>query len=423
MMNSILDAKEKRQILVNSYLELGYAVITIKSNIPGEDKHLKEAYILCRLFFNLLNNLYTQNISFELNYADGPWILMKIEHKNLEELKKHLITIENEHPLGRFIDLDLHTSMHSISRNSLGLPLRKCFICELDAFTCQRLHKHEISELTQFIKVKTRAFLKEEIKNIIDKSIMLELNLDYKFGLVTKSSRGSHRDMDYKLMLKAKNAIIPHLVDVYLLGYDSSDYKNLMHKARFIGLQAELDMLKATDQVNCYKGLIFVLGLFLLSTGVSLSRKMFKPDLYKYLKLYTKDLFTDFNSTPDTFGKKAYETHHILGVRGEAILGFPSIQHVINLYHFNHDLSDQTLRHILRDLIIVSEDTVLLKRAGSLDKYYETKELIKKVNINSIEEVKSFTDYAISNNLSFGGSADLLIAYLYLKHIHHNLLI
>jgi triphosphoribosyl-dephospho-CoA synthetase len=104
-------------------------------------------------------------------------------------------------------------------------------------------------------------------------------------------------------------------------------------------------------------------------------------------------------------------------------LGFPSIQHVINLYQFNHDLSDQTLRHILRDLIIVSEDTVLLKRAGSLDKYYETKELIKKVNINSIEEVKSFTDYAISNDLSFGGSADLLIAYLYLKHIHHNLLI
>jgi holo-ACP synthase/triphosphoribosyl-dephospho-CoA synthase len=423
MINLILEAKEQRQVYLKFHLEYGYAIISIKSNLPGFNKHRSEAYFLCRLFFNEIKLLY-KDLTYELlSSSDGPWIFVKFKHQNVVELKKELINIEETHPLGRYIDLDVHQENQSISRQMLGLHLRKCYLCELDAITCQRLNHHHEDDLITHIQLKIHEYLIKEITNLINDSILYELNLEDKFGLVTKTSSGSHHDMDYELMIKAKDAIVPHLLKIFFLGYESNDITHLLQLARQIGLVAETDMLHATRGINSYKGLIFVLGLSLLSFGVALNTPSFEPNTRDYIRFFSKDLLREFEFDQNTFGKKVYQQYQIDGVRGEAHRGFPSIYQLIEQYQFDHDLSDSTLRFLLKSLILSTNDTVFLKRAGSLEHYQHILDQLKKLDTNNPIEVKNFTEYAIKNHLSFGGSADLLITYIFMKLFQQHFLI
>ncbi len=45
-----------------------------------------------------------------------------------------------------------------------------------------------------------------------------ELNLDPKFGLVTPTSSGSHKDMNYKLMHDSIDVLIPYFLEIFELG-------------------------------------------------------------------------------------------------------------------------------------------------------------------------------------------------------------
>lgn len=62
------------------------------------------------------------------------------------------------------------------------------------------------------------------------------------------------------------------------------------------------------------------------------------------------------------------------------------------------------------------EDTVLLKRAGSLEKYHHYRKLIGDIPIDE-ERIQAITTECIEHNLSFGGSADLLIVSIFLKKV------
>jgi holo-ACP synthase len=63
-------------------------------------------------------------------------------------LKKEMIAIENQHPLGRLMDLDvLDLDGRIISRQGSMISRRRCLLCERDAVICARSHRHDLSEL------------------------------------------------------------------------------------------------------------------------------------------------------------------------------------------------------------------------------------------------------------------------------------
>ena len=63
------------------------------------------------------------------------------------------------------------------------------------------------------------------------------------------------------------------------------------------------------------------------------------------------------------------------------------------------------------------EDTVLLKRCKTIEKYNEVRNKFKNLIFNT-EEINALNDYCICNNLSFGGAADLLIVSVFIKSIN-----
>lgn len=417
MHDAILDAREHRAKQIESWLHLGYDVlVSIHANIPAEHKNIKEAYIVVRFFEMLIKETFHVQKHERFESADGPYTLMTISGLSAIEVKEKLIEMEDHIPIGRLVDLDVWSIPDQLwSRSSLKHKPRKCFICDDVAHHCVRAKKHSLQDIMTFIRETTKQHLYEDVGHLVKKVMLDELNLDDKFGLVTPSSMGSHDDMDYRLMRDTQKVIVPYFIHMFRLGYESDEIYNMLPIARKFGIEAEQNMLEHTQGVNCYKGLIFILGLVMVSTGYTLSKNQDVSHIFTNIHTMTQDILADFEKKPVTFGEKAYHEHQIMGARGEAYLGLPSVHHALNLMK-DVPLNDTLLRKVLQQLIRTTDDTVLLKRAGSFDAYMAIKKEVSLIDVTDLAQVKHFTKGAIEKHLSFGGSADLLIATLFIYY-------
>lgn len=410
-LNDLLTDREKRYLLVKEYLK-EFDVITLKANLPGEDKQRKEAYLLISYFDKRLKLDYLDKILYD--NTDGPCLIYLLKEAN-EEVKEQMVQIEESTMLGRLIDIDVFLRNNSQSLNRK--IMRRCIICDEPAFNCIRLNNHQPDEVVnRFIDIFYRGLTKI-IDDLIDESIMSELNLDPKFGLVTPFTNGSHQDMDYELMIKAKKAIKPYLVMMFIEGYQNLQITEIFKNIRQIGQKAEEAMLMATKGVNCYKGLIFNLGLIIASCGYVLQKRLTFNDIFVVVKTMTKGITHELTKKPSSFGVFAYQKYQIGGARAEAENGYKTVQALLpNLT----SLKQKNLLIVLIKLITRVEDTVLLKRSGTYQKYLDNKKMFEGIACDDEKALNELSSLCIKQNLSFGGSADLLIVIIFLKQFLDN---
>ncbi|MFY9422761.1 MAG: triphosphoribosyl-dephospho-CoA synthase [Bacilli bacterium] len=408
-MNEILKAREERSLIVRKKFR-GNPLLTVKANTAGPNKNNHRAHFLVRYFGKLLQEKFPLVYLEFHGGADGPWALGEFSKRS--DHKNELMKIEEEHPLGRLIDLDFFlTPEKSLSRDELGFEPRGCLACEGEGRNCARSRKHSLTEIEDKSEEIFLGFLRGNIKRLLDEAITMEASLDPKFGLVTIKSSGSHPDMDFDLMMRAKKAILEPLTEIFVLGYEE-EFLEAFRKARLIGLEAERRMYGATGGVNCYKGLIFAIGIVLLTLGHCIKNNRY--DIFSAVKTIGAEAEKDFHADlPLTDGLRAYHEHGIKGIRGEAAAGLPNVRKALAKLH---DFSRESLLLALIGLIKDVEDTVLLKRAGSLEKYHHYRKLIGDIPIDE-ERIQAITTECIEHNLSFGGSADLLIVSIFLKKV------
>ena len=111
---------------------------------------------------------------------------------------------------------------------------------------------------------------------------------------------------------------------------------------------------------------------------------------------------------------EAYKKFEIKGARGEALSGFETVKKALP---YLRDLSKSSLLTTLIFIISEIEDTVLLKRAKSYEFYLEIKKIFRQHLISNEEAILSLNDFCLNNNLSFGGSADILVLTVFIKLI------
>ncbi len=404
----ILRDRERRHGFILPYLKNGQVVVTIKANIPGPDKRLNIAYLLITYFAQKLNELPLIE-KHRLDGPDGPeWIYIVSSHDPLA-IKAYCVALEEQNPYGRFVDLDVHDNPHrSLSRSKL----RPCMLCDKPAFDCSRNQTHKLSDLLNYMQQEIYQAVQRDVTKCIDQAMMMELNLDPKFGLVTPTSNGSHPDMNYALMIQAKEAITPYFVDMFQLGWNSRDLSVLFNGARTIGKKAETAMLVATNGVNAYKGLIFNLGMIVSALGYLLKEK--RGDLFRIVRLMAVEIQNDFEYSPKTSGLNAFHQYGVKGARGEAIDGFPTLRKLLPVCS---DLTKESLMKTLIEAIKIMDDTVLIKRAKTLQSANDIKTWFKSIDPKDDTALQLLTSRCISANLSFGGAADLLVLTVFYKLI------
>lgn len=414
-MDRILRAREERSALIKSKLsESSETIIIIKANIIGVDKNPYYALLIINIFNRLIKELFEISNTEFFESLDGPFYLLRAKVK-AEDVKLKCIDLEEKHLLGRLVDIDVYFGNGSLSRKQFNRGFRKCLVCSEDAVICMRMMSHTLEEIREKENQKIKKYFKKILEKYIDEAITLEANLDPKFGLVTKKTNGSHKDMDYSLLMKSKYVILDDLVEMFFIGFEN-DLLDGFFKARKLGISTEIKMYEVTTGVNTYKGLIFILGITLVALGFAIKNK--RKDLFSLIKIIGKDLTTELDTEVNTFGKFAYINYGFLGARGEVHSGLENVKAAKDILT---ELSNEALTLTLIHLIKNVEDTVLLKRSKTIDKYKYYKNLVGGIEEYNYDTINLVTDECIKNNISFGGSADLLITTIFIKLIEEEL--
>lgn len=403
----ILIAREKRKDLLDKLCAM-HNVVTIKANVPGENKLIGEASLIVSLFTRLVNNFVDGEVTLDTN-ADGRCAIITFDG-DVQAVKMQTVELEDTHPLGRFVDIDVRErgSSSSLSRGKL----RKCFICDNPAFVCGRTCAHTQQQLQDALTNSVKNYFTKQISSLLKQSMLAELNLENKFGLVTPTTNGSHRDMDYDLMVKAQDAILPYFVQMFWQGFNLDECQNLLETVRPTGVMAEEAMNQATNGINAYKGLIFVLGLIAASTGNVLAKCGNIQDVYSNVKCSCQNILKEFDNAPTSYGVSAFKAHGVAGARGHAQQGFTCVQGALQVLQHSNNLL-QTLIYIVGN----TDDTVLLKRSKTFDSYLVNKQMIASVDANNPAQVELVNKICLQRNLSIGGSADVLVATVFMSKV------
>ncbi len=143
------DSRRELQLrLLSSHPEKTLVVLTV--NIPGSEKRSRESYDIgmegVRLLCGLLAGRDNLKIIRDFNTGFEAFLLTSLGE---EDAKRLCVGIEEEHPLGRLMDIDVigHDGV-PLSRKRFGREARRCLMCGEDARICMRSGRHTLQELT-----------------------------------------------------------------------------------------------------------------------------------------------------------------------------------------------------------------------------------------------------------------------------------
>lgn len=254
------------------------------------------------------------------------------------------------------------------------------------------------------------------------RSLLYEISVTPKPGLVDRFNNGAHKDMDFFSFIDSSCSLVPYFKTCAQLGlchYDLTD-KEFLLLLRPAGISAEEIMFTATRGVNTHKGAIFSLGLLCAAMGRIIARgaKLDERILCDEVKNIAQYTLSDYSriklSSELTGGEAAYVQHGLTGVRGEAASGFfhvreialPVLRYQLEKGSTYNDAGMIVLLHLMGKI----EDTNVIKRRGkkALEHLHHTVEKLLRQGSLSPAQVIELDEILIQQNISPGGCADLL---------------
>ncbi|MGE4585323.1 MAG: citrate lyase holo-[acyl-carrier protein] synthase [Sphaerochaeta sp.] len=152
----LLAGRDARTQMVEAYFTSGLpALVVATMNIAGPHK---SSNLICRAFDLALQDLFVTLGSGQLLLlhkeapASGPFAIFFIRQTTTaERMKELLVDFETNHPIGRWLDLDVKLrNGTSLGRKEIGHASRRCFLCNEEATVCRRNATHTIEELEAF---------------------------------------------------------------------------------------------------------------------------------------------------------------------------------------------------------------------------------------------------------------------------------
>lgn len=318
---------------------------------------------------------------------------------------------------------------------------RRCLICGGPVRACARSRAHSARELSERAHEIIIAFLNEqralEIGRIAHRALICEANVTPKPGLVDRENSGAHRDMDLKLFCKSADALRPWFADCARIGLAMRDAapEQVFGRLRKRGIEAERAMFAATNGVNTHKGALFSLGILCCAaamegegTGVPAildrAAALAQPALGDLTALHPGDARTG--------GEVQYLNSGRTGVRGEAAAGFPharncglpaledGLERGRTAGLRGEELFNHACLRALLALMTCVEDSNILRRSG-LEALRSVQSRAKALLERGfhMDELRRMNDDFVRENLSPGGSADLLAVTIFLYEIQN----
>ena len=437
-LSKMLDARERRvqhqQMLLQQYHK---PLICFTMNICGPVKDsplIRRGFergrrLLRQQFLRAkLTPLY-QDVSREVTGCEAFYVL----DADPLAIKKFTTDVEDATPLGRLFDMDvICPDGRKVEREELHLPGRRCLICGGPAKVCSSRRVHTVAELQE--KTTEILIYARDAQDTADaarqavRALLYEVTTTPKPGLVDRRNSGSHKDMDVFTFMDSAAALYPYFEACARAGRETAAQPapETFKALRPLGCQAEGEMLDATGGVNTHKGAVFSVGITCAALG-RLDRECWADSARVLTEvsamtagLIDRDFANVTAENASTVGQRLYVQYGITGVRGQVEAGLPAVLNIglpvleagrAKGYDFDRAGSGALLA-----ILAHSTDTNIIARSSRERQLVLTEELtalLAKTPYPDKAALAALDDRFIAENLSPGGSADLLaLTYL-----------
>lgn len=270
------------------------------------------------------------------------------------------------------------------------------------------LDKGGFKEAMEYIPKSTVPYL---VADLAERALRLELDTTPKPGLVDRQDNGAHKDMDYALMSKSISALRPYLTRLAVESAKDIDPA----KIKEIGIEAEKAMLKATGGVNTHKGALFCIGLSVAAASC-LACSTGAVDAYSFKELVSRAA-SEIPSARGTHGAEAKRSFKAVGALENARAAYPELFADWLPYYLSLEgdpfRCHKTLLHIMTTL----DDTNILHRRGAEGLAHAEAEAARLLEDFSESGLSSLNKDFIRENISPGGSADMLSLTIFINSI------
>lgn len=274
------------------------------------------------------------------------------------------------------------------------------------------LDKGNLKEAMEYIPKSTVPYL---VADLAERALRLELDTTPKPGLVDRQDNGAHKDMDYALMSKSISALRPYLTRLAVESAKDIDPA----KIKEIGIEAEKAMLKATGGVNTHKGALFCIGLSVAAAS-NLASATGSVQVYSFKELVSRAA-SEIPSARGTHGAEAKRSFKAVGALENARAAYPELFADWLPYYRSLEgdpfRCHKTLLHIMTTL----DDTNILHRRGAEGLAHAEAEAARLLEDFSESGLSSLNKDFIRENISPGGSADMLSLTIFIESIINNI--
>lgn len=267
--------------------------------------------------------------------------------------------------------------------------------------------------LSKAVQLACRSTIPYLISYLATAALQKELDLTPKPGLVDKSDNGAHQDMNYTLMQCSIQSLRPYLTELSKIGFQEElpEAKTIIH----LGQQAENAMFETTSGINTHKGALFSLGL----VTVVASHLCYKNGCVEEKPLQEGIAYLARQIPPakNTHGSETVKRYPVKGALENACNAYellfsdwlPFLQQHLN----DENGLYKTLLRIMQSL----DDTNVCYRKGLTGLQQVKTEASDLLHDFSFSGLQQMNERFIRDNISPGGSADMLSLTIFIQSI------
>lgn len=270
------------------------------------------------------------------------------------------------------------------------------------------LDRGDLKAAMEFVPVSTVPYI---IADLAERSLRQELDTTPKPGLVDKQDNGAHKDMDYALMSASISALRPYLTRIAVESAAEVNAAGIMS----IGVEAEAAMLKATGGVNTHKGALFCIGLSIAAASfLACSTGTVEADSFRELVSRTASRIP---SAQSTHGAEAKRNFKVGGALENAREAYPELFTAWLPYYRSLEGDPYRCHKTLLYIMTILDDTNVLHRRGAEGLAHTKSEAARLLRDFSMSGLSLLNKDFIRENISPGGSADMLSLTMFIKSI------
>lgn len=270
------------------------------------------------------------------------------------------------------------------------------------------LDRGDLKAAMEFVPVSTVPYL---IADLAERSLRQELDTTPKPGLVDKQDNGAHKDMDYALMSASISALRPYLTKIAVRSAAEVNADEIIS----VGIDAEAAMLEVTGGVNTHKGALFCIGLSVAAASfLACGTGTVAADSFRELVSRTASRIPSARST---HGAEAKRNFKVGGALENAREAYPELFTAWLPYYRSLEGDPYRCHKTLLYIMTILDDTNVLHRRGAEGLAHTKSAAARLLGDFSPEGLSSLNRDFIRENISPGGSADMLSLTMFIKSI------